>query len=74
MKWAQIQLDGGTYQRLRQRAYEQECSMSAVVRDILAEALGTAKTRRRRAVRDLTSVEVGHDTAGEALARIQASR
>jgi len=42
MKWAQIQLDGGTYQRLRQRV-NRSARWSAVVRDILAEALGTAK-------------------------------
>lgn len=64
MKRTQIQLDDGTYQRLRQRAYQQGCSMSAVVRDVLAEAFGTAKTIRRRAIRDFTFVGSGTTRQG----------
>jgi len=64
MKRTQIQLDDGTYQRLRQRAYEQGCSMSAVARDVLAEALGTARARRRRTVRDFTFIGSGTTRQG----------
>jgi plasmid stability protein len=64
MKRTQIQLDDGTYQRLRQRAYEQGCSMSAVVRDVLAEALGTPRTRRPKSIRDFTFVGSGATRQG----------
>jgi plasmid stability protein len=64
MTRTQIQLDEGTCQRLRQRAYAQGCSMSAVVRDVLAEALGASKAKRRRSVQDFTSVGSGATRQG----------
>ncbi len=65
MKRTQIQLDDGMYQRLRQRAYEQGCSISSVVREVLAEALGTARTNRRRAIRNCTFVGSGSTRQGK---------
>lgn len=41
----QIQLDESTYQALRRRAFEEGCSLSALVREILGDALGTTGKR-----------------------------
>jgi plasmid stability protein len=55
-----VQLDEHTYRRLRQRAFEEERSMSAVVREMLAQGLGdrTAPDRSHRSRRFL-SVQAG---------------
>ena len=42
MKRTQIQLDDATYAAVRRKAFEQGRSMASVVRETLAEALGTA--------------------------------
>jgi len=44
----QIQLDEETYEALRRRAFTERKSLSAVVRALLAEALGVAPRKKRR--------------------------
>jgi len=64
MKRTQIQLDERTYEELRRRAFEKGCSVSSYVRDVLAHALGTAKTKQRLAIEDLTFVGAGSSHQG----------
>ena len=56
MKRTLVQLDDRTYRRLRQRAFDEERSMSAVVRDLLARGLetGTEPDQERRRQRFLS--------------------
>ncbi len=63
MRRTQIQLDEQTYQLVRRRAYEQGKSLSAVVRETLAEAFGQAPARRL-ALKDFTSVGIGRSRQG----------
>jgi hypothetical protein len=49
MRRTQIQLDEETHAALRKIAYETGASMASVVRDTLSRALGTERTRKRRA-------------------------
>ena len=51
MKRTQIQLDEATYQALRRRAYEEQSSISAIAREILARALAPGGPRRTAAGR-----------------------
>jgi hypothetical protein len=67
----QVQLDEETYEALRRRAFTEKKSLSAVVRALLAQALGVTprKKRRRRYNFDFigkfrgeeTDVSVRHD-------------
>ena len=59
MKRTHIQLDERTYKELRRRAFEKGCSVSSYVREVLAYALGTAKTKRRLTIGDFKSVGAG---------------
>jgi len=47
MRRAQIQLDEGTYQALRHRAFERGSSISALAREILAQAMSPSRGRSR---------------------------
>ena len=47
MKRTQVQLDDETYAAVRRKAYEEQRSISSVVRDALREKLGTKKERKR---------------------------
>ena len=62
----QIQLERRQYDRLKQLAYERGQSMSAVLRDLLDEALGGVGLRRGATVREarLGMVGVGRDPDG----------
>ncbi len=64
MRRTQIQLDERTYAAARRRAYERGCSLSAVVREALAQSLGTSPTKRRRALADFRFVKVGRSRQG----------
>ena len=63
MKRTQIQLDEATYAAVRRKAFEQGRSMASVVRETLAEALGTAgKSRHRKlTIEDFTFIGMGRD-------------
>ena len=63
MRRTQIQLDEQTYQLARRRAYQQGKSLSAVVRETLAEALGRAPAPRL-ALKDFRSVGIGRSRQG----------
>ena len=64
MKRTQVQLDANTYEALRRRAFEQGRSLSALVRESLAEFLGTGKRKRRLTMQDFTFVGSGRSRQG----------
>ena len=59
MKRTQIQLDERTYEALRRRAFEKGCSISALVRELLAHAMDAGRPRRRAALKDFTFIGAG---------------
>lgn len=59
MKRTQIQLEEQTYETLRHQAYERGCSISALVRDMLAHSLGAPSPRRRLTVKQFTFIGGG---------------
>jgi plasmid stability protein len=65
MKRSLIQFDEETYQKLRQRAFQQERSISSLVREIVVKSLdghaGRAQTRR---VSQFLSVAAGRSQQG----------
>jgi plasmid stability protein len=64
VKRTQIQLDEATYQALRRRAYEEQRSISAVARRILARALAPA-ARRLPAAGRFSFVGAGRSRQGK---------
>lgn len=66
MKRTQIQLDEQTYAVLRRWAYARGCSVSALVRELLTEALGTPPAKRRLTLKDLPFVGAGRSEQGPA--------
>jgi plasmid stability protein len=65
MKRTQIQLDERTYAALRRRAYERGCSISALARELLTEALGTRPAKKRLSLKDFSFVGAGRSEQGE---------
>ena len=59
MKRTQIQLDERTYEALRRRAFEKGCSISALVRELLARSLGVGKAKHRPNIKDFTFIGAG---------------
>ena len=60
MKRSLIQFDEETYQKLRQRAFQQERSISSLVREIVVKTLeGDARRVRPRRVSQFLSVAAG---------------
>jgi plasmid stability protein len=60
MKRLLVQLDERTYQKLRQRAFRQERSMSAIVRDLIVHDVNEgAGSERPTSVTQLASVRAG---------------
>lgn len=59
MKRTQIQLDGPTYNVLRRKAFDRGGSISSYAREILARALGTAPSKRRRGLQDFHFIGAG---------------
>ena len=59
MKRTQVQLDEQTYEALRRRAFEKKCSVSALVRQLLADALGTGRPGRRLPLKDFSFIGAG---------------
>lgn len=64
MKRTQIQLDANTYEALRRRAFVQGRSLSALVRESLAEYLGTGKRKQRPTIQDFTFISSGRSRQG----------
>ena len=64
MKRTQVQLDEPTYELLRKRAFEQDASMSAVIRDALEEYLGVSATLPRR-LEDFRFIASGRGQQGK---------
>lgn len=52
MKRLQIQLDEATYEALRRRAFQRRRSLSATIRDLLAEQLAGRRERRKLTLKD----------------------
>jgi hypothetical protein len=65
MKRTQIQLDEGTYEALRRKAFEKGCSISSYVREVLSYSLGTGTARRRRRLQDFRFIGVGKSRQGK---------
>lgn len=59
MRRTQIQLDERTYEALRRRAFERGRSISSVVRELLAQSLGTGRAKRRPTIKDFTFIAAG---------------
>ena len=65
MKRALVQIDDETYRKLRQRAFRQERSISAVVRELVAKGLeDDGKRTRPTHVSQFSSVKVGRSRQG----------
>ena len=65
MRRTLIQFDEETYQKLRQRAFRQERSISSLVRDIVGKSLeGDAGRGRPRRVTQFLSVRAGRSKQG----------
>jgi hypothetical protein len=65
MRRSLIQFDEQTYQQLRQRAFQQERSISSLVREIVAKTLeGHAGRGRPRRVSQFLSVAAGRSPQG----------
>ena len=65
MHRTQIQLDEATYDAVRRRAFEEGASLSAVVRKLLAEALGVTPGHPTQRIEDFTFVGVGRSRQGD---------
>ncbi len=65
MKRMLVQFDEETYQKLRQRAFRQERSISSLVREIVGKTLeGNAGRERPRRVSQFLSVRAGRSKQG----------
>lgn len=64
MKRTQIQIDPPIYEALRRRAFEQGRSLSALVRESLAEYLGVGKRSPRLTSRNFSFVGAGRTRQG----------
>jgi hypothetical protein len=65
MKRTLVQFDQGTYQKLRQKAFQQERSISSLVREMVVQALeGGAKHPRPTRLRQFLSVGAGRSKQG----------
>jgi len=65
MRRAIVQFDEETYRKLRQRAFRQERSIAAVVREMVARGLeGNAARRRPTRVNQFSSVRAGRTRQG----------
>lgn len=65
MKRTQIQLDERTYAVLRRRAYERGCSISALVRDALAQSLAAPAPKRPLTLKQFTFIGAGRSRQGK---------
>jgi hypothetical protein len=64
VKRTQIQLDEGTYEVLRRKAFERGCSISSFVREILAYSLGTGAAKQKRTLQEFRFIGIGTSRQG----------
>jgi len=64
MKRMQIRLDEGTFETLRRRALEKGCSISSLVRELLAQSLATGMRKQRTSIKDFAFVGAGRCRQG----------
>lgn len=64
MKRTQIQFDERTYEALRRRAFEKGCSISALVRELMARSLGTSTAKQQPTIKDFTFIGAGRSRQG----------
>lgn len=64
VKRTQIQLDEETYAAVRRKAYQEQRSISSVVRDALREKLGTKNRKRRLTLGSFPFIGAGHTRQG----------
>jgi len=65
MRRTLVQFDEGTYRKLRQKAFQQERSISSLVREMVVQALdGGAKTLKPMRVSQFLSVGAGRSKQG----------
>ncbi len=65
MKRTQIQLDEWTYEALRHQAYQQGCSISALIRNTLVQSLTTRKSKGRLSIKHFTFIGAGRSQQGQ---------
>lgn len=65
MRRTQVQLDEQTYATLRRLAYERRRSISALVREMLAQSLGARKPRHRLTLGNFTFIGAGRSEQGK---------
>ena len=59
MKRTQIQLKEETYESLRRRAFEEGCSIAAVIRNLLQEALVEPGSSKKLRIEEFTFIGSG---------------
>ena len=64
MRRTQIQLDEGTYEALRRKAFERGCSISSYVREVLTYSLGTGAVKQKRTLREFRFIGAGKSRQG----------
>lgn len=64
MRRTQLQIEESTYEALRRKAFEEGKSISAVVRELLAEGLGEGRYERRLTIDDFPFVGAGRSRQG----------
>ena len=64
MKRTLIQFDEWTYDKLRQRAFDQKRSMSSVARELIAKGLEPSSRKKYTRIEDFKSVGAGRSRQG----------
>ncbi|MFQ6132433.1 MAG: ribbon-helix-helix protein, CopG family [Armatimonadota bacterium] len=65
----QIQLEPEQYRKLREEAFRRNMSMSALLREFVAQKIGPPRQRRVDMERAMAFVGMGHDTATDVSVR-----
>jgi plasmid stability protein len=65
MRRTQIRLDEAAFQAIRRRAFQRGCSFSALVRELLGNALQSSETGKPRTLRDFRFVGSGRSEQGK---------
>ena len=65
MKRTQIQLDEPTYEVLRRRAFERKCSISSLVRELLAHSLRADKGEPSSSIKQFAFIGAGRSRQGK---------
>ena len=59
MRRTQVLLDEKTYEALRRQAFQQRCSLSSLIRRLVARSLNAATAPRAKTIRDFRFVGAG---------------